>query len=167
MRIEWLLAGITAVCLIIIGTLAYSWINREKVETDVRVLPGRTDTVFVEGLPDTVLLTKWNTKVVRVLQPVGLKDSSRVDTVLRAGSDSLRFGVTTFPEVDSLRIEAGWITSVREIYKVDTLRLFRRDTLLTVKKIEVAAPLPFYEDGWFYSTVGAVGVIALLIFGGK
>ena len=167
MKIEWLLAGITAFCLIVTGTITYAWLSREKEEPDVKMIPGRTDTVYVEGSPDTVVFTKWNTKVIRIAEPLNYGDSSRADTVLRTGGDTLRLGLTTFPEVDSIRIEAEWSARVREIFRVDTLRLFRVDTLLREKRIEFPAPLPFYDDGWFYSTVGAVGIIALLLFGGK
>ncbi len=167
MKIEWLTAGCAVICLIVLGAIAYAWTKYEDSTGEEKLTEGKPDTVFVAGLADTVFLTKWNTKVVKVTELKRFDDSSKVDTVVTSGGDTLRLGITTYPEADSLRIETEWQSTIREIIRVDTLRLFRVDTLFKLSKVEVPATIPFYEDGWFYSTVGAVGIIALLILGGK
>ncbi len=130
-------------------------------ESETRELKaGTPDTVTIRTV-DTLWLEKRTRDVVYV--PVEKivrygQDSSRFDTTIVSNHALISVGATTFPAIDSLRLDV--VSSLRypEITKTDTIKITRVDTLTTTRIIETASEVPWYDRFW----VGAVTSTAVV-----
>lgn len=125
------------------------------------------------GTPDTITIrtvdTLWLEKRTRdvVYVPVEKivrygQDSSRFDTVIVADHALISVGATTFPAIDSLRLDVASIFSYPEITKTDTIKITRVDTLNITK--EIYNEPAWYETWWFGSIITtAVGITAIIL----
>lgn len=122
--------------------------------------PGKIDTLIIKGKSDTIFIPQFINKYIRVKEVINFgKDSSQSDTLISFGRDTLRLKVTTFPSVDSLHYNISFISTLKEILRVDTLIFSRIDTISTVKYLSESPP--FYEDNWFY--VSLISFVSLII----
>lgn len=126
---------------------------------------GKPDTVFVKGDPDTVYFSRVYEKIVQV--PVEKiisfgEDSSKTDTTISLENGKLTLGLTTYPAIDSVKLDIGLLTFDREIIRVDTLKVTRVDTLNITKEFYIEPS--WYESWWFGSILTtAVGITAIIL----
>ena len=91
------------------------------------------------------------------------KDSSRVDSTIYLTEGQLSLGVTTFPAVDSMRFDIELLQVNREIFRVDTLKLTRVDTLVISE--ETLIEPAWYETWWFGSLVTGIAGLTVIVAG--
>ena len=118
----------------------------------------QSDTVYTKGKTDTV--TNYIPYPVYVEKPTGEhfgKDSSHYTVSNLNGS----VDVVTFPATDSIRIEIEPVTIERLITRVDTLLLYRIDTLTVTNTLQ--AEQPWYDT--FLAGAGTVVVLLLTTIG--
>ena len=130
----------------------------QKKQSDTVYAKGKTDTVFTKGKTDTV--TNYIPYPVYVEKPTGEhfgKDSSHYTVSNLNGS----VDVVTFPATDSIRIENEPVTIERLITRVDTLLLYRIDTLTVTNTLQ--AEQPWYDT--FLAGAGTVVVLLLTTIG--
>lgn len=126
---------------------------------------GKPDTVIVQGDPDTVYFSRVYEKIVQV--PVEKivsfgKDSSKTDTTINLGNGKLTLGLTTYPAIESLKLDIDLLTVDREIFRTDTIKVTRIDTLNITKEIYIEPA--WYETWWFGSIITtAVGITAIIL----
>lgn len=130
---------------------------KEQIESELK--KGLADTVIVRTA-DTVWIEKHFAQVVRVpaehITRFGA-DSSRFDTTVTRDSVTVRVAGTTFPAVDSLRLDLASIVHFPEVTKENNIYITRVDTLQIDRIIERATEVPWYDRFW----VGAATTIAL------
>ncbi len=126
---------------------------------------GKPDTVFVKGDPDTVYFSRVYEKIVQV--PVEKiisfgEDSSKTDTTINLDNGTLTLGLTTYPAIESLKLDIDLLTVDREIVRVDTFKVTQVDTLNITKEILIEPS--WYETWWFGSLLTtAVGITAIIL----
>lgn len=126
---------------------------------------GKPDTVFVQGDPDTVYFSRVYEKIVQV--PVEKiisfgEDSSKTDTTINLDNGTLTLGLTTYPAIESLKLDIDLLTVDREIVRADTIKITRVDTLNITKEFYIEPA--WYETWWFGSIITATaGVMAIIL----
>jgi hypothetical protein len=156
---------VLAIIFLLVGALVYKSVtDRTITNTTIKeeLKQGKPDTVFVAGKPDTVFLSRIYEKVIRV--PVEnitnyARDSSKTDTTVVLQNGTINIGITTYPAIESLKLDIDLLTIDREIYRIDTLKMLRVDTLNITKEIKTEPS--WYETWWFGSII--TGATALTI----
>jgi len=158
----WITAGIILFIVVILVLITNKKPNPKEIW---EYKEGKPDTVFVEGEPDTVFFSRVYEKIVQV--PVEKivsygKDSSKTDTTVNFDNGKLTLGLTTYPAIESLKLDIDLLTVDREIVRVDTLMVTRVDTLNITKEFYIEPE--WYESWWFGSIITATaGVMAIIL----
>lgn len=158
----WITAGIILFIVVILVLITNKKPNPKEIW---EYKEGKPDTVFVYGEPDTVYFSRVYEKIVQV--PVEKivsygEDSSKTDTTINLDNGKLTLGLTTYPAIDSLKLDIDLLTVDREIIRVDTFKVTRVDTLNITKEIYIEPA--WYETWWFGSILTtAVGVTAIIL----
>lgn len=125
--------------------------------SDTVYTPGKTDTLYLKGTPDTVI--KRVPYAVYIEKPQG--EHFGADSSLYMVDDE--FGsaaVTTYPATDSIRIEIEPIIIERQISRVDTMWLHKVDTLKITTTIETDQPwYDTFLSGFITAILAVAGVI--------
>ncbi|MBN8545779.1 MAG: hypothetical protein J0L60_06565 [Ignavibacteria bacterium] len=158
----WITAGI----ILLLVTVLVLITGRKPNPKEVREYKeGTPDTVFVKGDPDTVFFSRVYEKIVQV--PVEKivsfgRDSSKTDTTVNLENGTLTLGLTTYPAIESLKLDIDLLTVDREIVRVDTFKVTRVDTLNITKEVSIEPA--WYETWWFGSLLTtAVGITAIIL----
>ena len=128
-----------------------------RTGSDTVYTPGKIDTIYIEGTPDTVI--RRVAYPVYVERPEGQhfgKDSSTYTIRNENGS----VAVTTYPATDSVRIEVDPIIIERQISRVDTMWLHQIDTLRITTTI--TGDQPWYDTfltGFITAVLAVAGVV--------
>lgn len=153
------------IILLVVGVLV--WLTTSKkpnAKEFIEYKEGKPDTVFVYGKPDTVFISRFFEKVITVPAEKIInygKDSSKVDTTVTLDNGYLTLGVTTYPAIESLKLDIDVLTVDREVLRVDTLKILQVDTLNITKEITIGPE--WYESWWFGSLVTAsIGIAAIV-----
>lgn len=158
----WITAGIILFIVVILVLITNKKPNPKEIW---EYKEGKPDTVFVKGDPDTVYFSRVYEKIVQV--PVEKivsfgRDSSKTDTTINLDNGKLTLGLSTYPAIDSLKLDIDLLTVDREVIRVDTLKVTRTDTLNITKEIYIEPA--WYESWWFGSLLTtAVGVTAIIL----
>lgn len=158
----WITAGIILFIVVILVLITNKKPNPKEIW---EYKEGKPDTVFVEGEPDTVFFSRVYEKIVQV--PVEKivsygEDSSKTDTTINLDNGKLTLGLTTYPAIDSLKLDIDLLTVDREILRVDTIKVTRVDTLNITKEFYIEPA--WYETWWFGSLLTtAVGITAIIL----
>lgn len=126
------------------------------------------------GTPDTITIrhtdTLWMEKRTRDVVYVPIEkivrygqDSSRFDTTIVSEHALISVGATTFPAIDSLRLDVASLLKYPEITKTDTIMITRIDTLTITRIIETATDLPWYDRFWI-GAITSSAVVGGLIY---
>lgn len=120
-------------------------------------ISGKTDTLFINGEPDTVI--KYVTKEIKVvfydtLRNDSDKTFSQIDTTFLFSEGAVKLELASYPAIDSLKINLTPLFKVHEIYRTDTLLLSKIDTLKIKETIS--------KESNFFTGVG-VGAAAVLL----
>jgi hypothetical protein len=156
------------IILLLVGLLVwFSIINNNPGQKISReYIKGKPDTVFVKGETDTVYFSRVYEKSVQVpLEKIVSygKDSSKTDTTINLDNGKLTLGLTTYPAIDSLKLDIDLLTVDREILRVDTFKVTRVDTVDITKETYIEPA--WYESWWFGSLLTTVVGITAVIFG--
>ncbi len=159
----WITAGIILFIVVILVLITNKKPNPKEIW---EYKEGKPDTVFVYGEPDTVYFSRVYEKIVQV--PVEKiisfgEDSSKTDTTINLDNGKLTLGLTTYPAIDSLKLDIDLLTVDREVIRVDTLKVTRTDTLNITREIRIEPA--WYESWWFGSIVTAILTITAIITG--
>lgn len=158
----WITAGIILFIVMILVLITNKKPNPKEIW---EYKEGKPDTVFVYGEPDTVYFSRVYEKIVQV--PVEKivsygEDSSKTDTTINLDNGKLTLGLTTYPAIDSLKLDIDLLTVDREIVRVDTFKVTRVDTLNIIKEFYIEPA--WYESWWFGSILTtAVGITAIIL----
>lgn len=160
----WITVGII---LLLVGVLAWVTIknNNPGPKVTQEYKKGKPDTVFVKGDPDTVYFSRVYEKIVQV--PVEKivsfgEDSSKTDTTINLDNGTLTLGLTTYPAIESLKLDIDLLTVDHEIVRADTIKITRVDTLNITKEFYIEPA--WYETWWFGSIITATaGVMAIIL----
>lgn len=130
---------------------------------------GKADTITIRTV-DTVWKETKTREIIRITEEKIVrygKDSSRFDTTITKDYSSIRVAGTTFPAIDSLRLDVASLLKYPEITKTDTILISRVDTLQITKIIEAASDVPWYDRFWFGAVTSTAVVVGLVYaFGG-
>lgn len=158
----WITAGIILFIVVILVLITNKKPNPKEIW---EYKEGKPDTVFVYGEPDTVYFSRVYEKIVEVpvekIVSYGM-DSSKTDTTVNLENGKLTLGLTTYPAIDSLKLDIDLLTVDREVIRVDTFKVTRVDTLNITKEIYIEPA--WYETWWFGSLLTtAVGITAIIL----
>lgn len=153
--------------LLLAGALVWVSVSNNNPNSQItrEYKEGKPDTVIVQGDPDTVYFSRVYEKIVQV--PVEKivsfgKDSSKTDTTINLDNGKLTLGLTTYPAIESLKLDIDLLTVDREIFRTDTIKVTRIDTLNITKEIYIEPA--WYETWWFGSIITtAVGITAIIL----
>jgi len=134
-------------------------------ETETREMrAGTPDTIKIRTV-DTLWMEKRITEVIRIREEKIVqygKDSSRFDTTITKDGSSIRVAGTTYPAIDSIKLDVATLLKYPEITKTDTILISRVDTLQITKIIESATDVPWYDRFWTGVAASAIPVIAYI-----
>jgi hypothetical protein len=144
----------TFLLILLIGFIIITIFQNPKPIT--RYIQGKTDTLIIS---DTVTVNKVKYKVMWDTTTIVINDSGKI------ALDSIRSHWQDFElKADTNIACLGKVRLNRSMFEFDSISITypkvfinRVDTIQTDKFIEVNQP--FYKDTWFWSTVGAVGII--------
>jgi len=122
---------------------------------------GTPDTVTIRTV-DTVWKETKTREIIRITEEKIVrygKDSSRFDTTITKDNSSIRVAGTTFPAIDSIKLDVTSLLKFPEITHTDTVKITRIDTLQITKIITEASDVPWYDRFW----VGAVTSTAVVV----
>lgn len=125
---------------------------------------GTPDTITIRTV-DTVWKETKTREIIRITEEKIVrygKDSSRFDTTITKDDSSIRVAGTTFPAIDSLRLDVASLLKYPEITHSDTVKITRTDTLQITKIIEAACDVPWYDRFWTGVAASAIPVIAYI-----
>lgn len=127
---------------------------------DTIFLPGRIDTVKVPIVKnESFYLKPANTRQDSSLFEKTLMLDNPSERPLETSSAEIHLAITTYPAADSIKLNFLSKIEARELFRTDTLMIFRVDTL----KINVPEPTAFYDN--FETGFGvAASLIAIILF---
>jgi hypothetical protein len=159
-----ILAVIAVGLLILFGLRGCENPYKKALRESTEMKAGTPDTITIRTV-DTVWREKRITEVIRITEEKIVrygKDSSRFDTTITKDDSSIRVAGTTFPAIDSLRLDVASLLKYPEITKTDTILISRVDTLQITKIIETASEVPWYDRFWTGVAASAIPVIAYI-----
>lgn len=164
-KVIYLILAVVVFGLIVFFTLKGCDEKLQIKESESREMKaGTPDTITIRTV-DTVWREKRITEVIRITEEKIVrygKDSSRFDTTITKDDSSIRVAGTTFPAIDSLRLDVASLLKYPEITKTDTILISRVDTLQITKIIETASEVPWYDRFWTGVAASAIPVIAYI-----
>lgn len=125
---------------------------------------GTPDTITIRHT-DTLWMEKRITEVIRIREENIVqygKDSSKFDTTITKDDSSIRVAGTTFPAIDSIKLDVASLLKYPEVTHTDTIKITRVDTLQITKIIETASEVPWYDRFWTGVAASAIPVITYI-----
>ncbi len=110
-------------------------------------------TVVVTGMPDTVIKAKKVTSK-HVVSKQDLKETDSIAVVTVQDNDTLT--VTLADKGDSIIVNAIANFAIKEIIRVDTLKIFQRDSIAGVAKV------PWYEEPVVTYSAGVITALGIV-----
>ncbi|MBW7889550.1 MAG: hypothetical protein H3C48_00670 [Chitinophagaceae bacterium] len=155
-KISWVVAGVFALAVIYFAFIKPA--PPPTIKERTVYLPGKTDTLFIPGVPDTITKFVPFPVYVSTTPPVEQfgADSSQYKIETPEGSKAQ---VTTFPATDSIRVEIEPVQILREITRIDTLKLTTVDTIRVETITEIEQP-------WYNTFMFGAITTAVLTIGG-
>jgi len=134
-------------------------------ESETREMKAGTPDTVTTRTVDTVWKETKTREIIRIreenLQQFG-KDSSRFDTTVTKDGGSIRVSGTTYPAIDSIKLDVASLVKYPEITQTDTILISRVDTLQITKILESATDVPWYDRFWTGVAASAIPVIAYI-----
>ena len=160
--------GIIAIAVLAIGGFffAKSCNTPETTVTETRSLTKGNEDVTAKHTTDTVYRDRYFRQYIRVPAENILqygKDSSRFDTTVISDSLTVRVAGTTFPAIDSLRLDIASILRYPVITNTDSIFIHRVDTLTIERIIQGSADLPWYDRFWTGALTTTILGLSLII----
>lgn len=128
----------------------YFFINpNQRLQQQIVLKSGSPDTIRI-SIVDTVWKETKTREIIRIKEEKIIRfnnDSSRFDTTITDDNNQIRVTGTTFPAIDSLRLEVASIIKYPEISGTDTIKITTVDTLKIQSRIEGLKSLGMIVSG--------------------
>lgn len=135
-------------------------------ESETREMKAGTPDTIKIRIVDTLWMDKRITEVIKIREEKIVQygsDSSRFDTTITRDDSSIRVAGTTYPAIDSIKLDVASLLKYPEITRTDTIKITRVDTLQITKIIESATDVPWY-DRFLVGAVTSTAVVVGLVY---